>query len=325
MCGDFTPPSVVYGVVYGFDDQTRRMPDGENGTWVCRGVVADEALTVDRCAPVEDWFGDPTPAGSTPAPTGSSDSSDPLDSPDPPDSPDSPDSTDPPDPTDTARSSGGDPSLTTFLADLPSTAAAGLDFPFGLPERLVAEDTWTDFLRDLPTWCSGPEDFRWQCERRVELVDDDARVRATDAPLSALSPFDERIAASTFFGLRDVLRPLVLSDRVRVPPMTSPRPDRPFVIEVYPAGTLVDLDLDPPVGAGEGDDGTARREATLDDLSAAIDCDLSVDAAAREHVVGADAALESLVAAYVVYRNTRDAAALSVSDPQRLVEGQVFV
>ncbi|WP_142855982.1 DUF429 domain-containing protein [Salinigranum halophilum] len=292
MCGEFTPPSVVYGVVYG---RNRRgvADQGVSETWVCRAVVTDDTLTVDRCAPVEDWFDDPE----SPDTTASSSS-------------DAPD---------------GRLPLTTFLADLPPTAAAGIDFPFGLPERVVAEDTWTEFLRTLPTWCTSPADLRWRCERRVRLVDgsSDIRVRATDAPLSALSPFDDRIVASTFFGLRDVLRPLVLTDRVRVPPMTAPQSDRPFVIEVYPAGTLVDLEL----FSDDSDEASdpVRREATVDGLAEAADCVLDVDRTAHERIVGDDAALESLVAAYAVYRNTRTAASLRVSDPRRHIEGQVFV
>lgn len=310
MCAEFTPPSVVYGVVSEADDAARWGAESDPESWVCRGVVGDDTLTVDRCAPVADWFdhdGAVVP----------SDANGPSDG---------PSSSSAPSPLATAagRSSDGRPPLATFLADLPATAAAGLDFPFGLPERLVVADSWPAFLRDLPTWCSSPAELRWRCEQRVELVDGttETRVRATDAPLSALSPFDERIVASTFFGLRDVLRPLVLTDRVRVPPMTPPQPDRPLLVEVYPAGTLVDLDLTPVAG---GDDGSDRREATVDDLAATVDCDLDVDDAVRERVVAADAAVESLVAAYAVYRNTRDAAALGVGDDQRRIEGQIFV
>lgn len=292
MCGNFTRPSVVYGAVNG--GARRDSPRGETvETWVCRGVVGDGTLSVDRCAPVTEWFdAEESPVSS---PAGATEIDD-------------------------------RPPLTAFLATLPSSAAAGLDFPFGLPERLVSEDSWTGFLRDLPTWCGSPEELRWRCEKRVDLVDGtaDTRLRATDAPLSALSPFDERIVASTFFGLCDVLRPLVLSDSVRVPPMTSPRPDAPLVLEVYPAGTLVDLDL----FTGETDSdgaGTTHRDAPVDSLSDAVDCDLDVDETVRERVDNEASAFESLVAAYAVYRNTRSAASLRVSDSQRLVEGQVFV
>jgi hypothetical protein len=45
----------------------------------------------------------------------------------------------------------------------------------------------------------------------------------------------------------------------------------------------------------------------------------------REAALADPACLESVVAAYAVYRNSRSAAALTVSDSQRLVEGQVFV
>jgi hypothetical protein len=278
MCGEFTPPSAVYGVVYGGDERA----SGER-TWVSRGVVTDGTLSVDRCAPVEEWF-------------------------------------------DTAAESPGPPTLTTFLADLPSTAAAGLDFPFGLPAGVVAEESWAAFVRDLLSWCDSPDDLRRRCERRVRLTGDssDARLRATDGPLSTMSPFDERIVASTFSGIRDVLRPLVLSDSVRVPPMTTPRPDRPFVVEVYPTGTLVDLDL---FDAGdEDDDGreTGRAE-TLDGLCEVADAEVEVADDVRESIVADPPRLESVVAAYAVYRNSRTASALTVSDPQRLIEGQVFI
>jgi hypothetical protein len=225
------------------------------------------------------------------------------------------------------ESAAGTQTLTTFLADLPATAAAGLDFPFGLPAAIVTEETWREFLRELPSWCDSPADLRRRCERRVRLIDgsSDVRVRATDAPLSSMSPFAEPIVASTFFGLRDVLRPLVLSDAVRVPPMTSPDPDRPFVIEVYPAGTLVDLDLFAAGYEGDGDDGRALRAETIDRLPDAADVPVEIEDGVRDAAVAGSARFESVVAAYAVHRNSRTASALTVSDARRLIEGQVFV
>jgi hypothetical protein len=301
MNDEFAPPTVVYGVVYGGEeggaDEEARVSTGtkegmevqmgtERTTWVTRGVVTDDGLSIDRCAPAAEWF-------------------------------------------ETSDAPATTPTLTTFLADLPPTAAAGLDFPFGLPEGVVVEETWEAFLRELPAWCDTPADLRRRCEHRVHLIDgsSDARLRGTDAPLSAMSPFDERIVASTYFGLRDVLRPLVLSDSVRVPPMTPPRSDRPFVIEVYPAGTLVDLDLFAAgYEAGDGA-GRERRSETVEGLPGAVDADvdLHVDDAAREAAFEGPRRLESVVAAYAVYRNTRTASALTVSDPRRSIEGQVFV
>jgi hypothetical protein len=277
MSTDFTPPSVVYGVVYGGDRP-------RTNTWVTRGVVTDGTLSIDRCAPVDEWF-------------------------------------------DGAETTIEAPTLTTFLAELPPTAAVGLDFPFGLPERIVIEDEWGTFLREFPSWCNSPDDLRRQCERRVRLVDgsSETRLRATDEPLSAMSPFDEPIVAATFYGIRDVLRPLVLSDSVRVPPMTPPHPDRPCVIEVYPTGTLVDLDVFTAGYEDPGDDGRELRSETLDRLAEVVDAGLAVDDDVREACVEDVTRLESLVAAYAVYRNSRTASALTVSDPQRLIEGQVFV
>lgn len=301
MSDEYTPPSVVYGVVYGggahdpdydYGQKSGAGPVEDSGpgpgrgtkTWVARGIVRDDTLAVDRCAPVDEWF-------------------------------------------DTVETPVETPTLTTFLADLPSTAAAGLDFPFGLPETLVVEESWTAFLQGFPAWCASPDDLRRQCERRLRLVEgsSDARHRATDEPLSAMSPFADSIVASTFYGIRDVLRPLVLSDTVRVPPMTPPHPDHPFVLEVYPTGTLVDLDLFVPGYEAPDDDGRTLRAETLDGLAEAGDLHMDVAADVRKAAVDDLTRLESIVAAYTVYRNTRTASALTVSDSRRLVEGQVFV
>ncbi|WP_380675518.1 hypothetical protein [Salinigranum sp. GCM10025319] len=279
MSEEFTPPSVVYGVVYGGDERESR-----SKTWVARGVVTDGRLSIDRCAPVGEWFDVPSSPATKPA-------------------------------------------LTTFLAELPATAAAGLDFPFGLPARIVTEETWEAFLYDFPSWAGSPDDLRRQCERRVRLIDGstEARVRATDEPLSSMSPFDDPIVPSTFYGLRDVLRPLVLSDTVRVPPMTEPHPDRPFAIEVYPTGTLVDLDLFAAGYEAPDDEGRDRRVEALDGLCEAADTGVDVADEVRESVRAGPERLESVVAAYAVYRNSRAASALTVTDDQRLIEGQVFV
>lgn len=278
MADDFTPPSVLYGVVRA----AGQSPSQSEGVWVSRGVVSDGTLRVDRCAPLAEWIDEPA------VPT---------------------------------------PALTTFLAGLPETAAVGLDFPFGLPERVVAEGSWREFLLAFPSWVDSPTDLRRRCEARVALADGttDARFRSTDRPLSAASPFDERIAAATFYGLRDVLRPLVLTDAVRVPPMTPPSPHCPFVVEVYPAGTLVDLDVHVDGYAEEAS--AATPGDLLDALTAAVGTDLVVDDDARRRVVDETASVESVVAVYAVYRNTRVASALTASDSgsSRLLEGQVYV
>lgn len=216
------------------------------------------------------------------------------------------------------------PAVTRFLAGL-DAAAVGLDFPFSLPAEVVAADGWPEFLRRLPGWADDPTDMARECESRAELCEDETEVlRATEAPLGALCPYNLRLRAQTFYGQRDVLRPLVLADAARAVPMQPPAPGRPTLLEVYPAGTLKRLGAHDLRYKGDGEDAHERRATNLDALSAA---GATVEAAVHDRALTDDAgdALDAVVAAVAAHEHATDPTDLRTDDGTRLLEGHVYV
>ena len=136
-------------------------------------------------------------------------------------------------------------------------AAAGLDFPFGLPRSLVAEERWEDFVRAFPRRYPDADSFREACRRAAagrELkrrTDVEARV-----PFSA---YNLRLYRQTYFGIADVLLPLVDSAVASVVPMQPPVPGKVLLAETCPASLLKSLGLYTPYKGHDSQLLDARR------------------------------------------------------------------
>lgn len=219
--------------------------------------------------------------------------------------------------------------LTRWAASLDGDAAVGFDFPFALPESVVSAPDWEAFLRQFPGQFASPAELQRRCQSRGELTDDDRvqHVRATEASVGALSPYNRRLRSQTFYGIRDVLRPLVHTDAVRVVPMQPLSPTRPTVLETYPAAALDSLDGETyRHGYKESsDDGRERRGANLDALEAEGALTLTEDVReALLHDTGGDG-LDAVLAAFATWRNTADPANLGIDDGQYETEGHIYV
>lgn len=254
-----------------------------DGLWVTEATVVDDALRVLDCRPASERFGVST---------------------------------------DRALVLG---SLTSFLATVPDDSVVGLDFPFGLPDELVPADHWNTFLARFPDWFASPDDLHRRCKTHAELVSGTRQpvLRETDEPLGALSPYDERLQDRTFYGIRDVLRPLVTTELVTVQPMMEPSSALPSLIETYPAGTLEELQLHPVGYTGDDESAERRRDDNLDGL-ADHGVEFATDVQSELRTDAGGNALDSAVCAFAAYRNvTTDLRTQSA--PQRGVEGHVYV
>lgn len=138
----------------------------------------------------------------------------------------------------------------TALLESERLAAAGLDFPFGLPRSLVPEERWEDFVRAFPRRYPDAGSFREACRRAAagrELkrrTDVEARV-----PFSA---YNLRLYRQTYFGIADVLLPLLDSGAARAVPMQPAAPGTVLLAETCPASLLKRLGLYTPY-KGRGD------------------------------------------------------------------------
>ncbi|MGC9349968.1 MAG: DUF429 domain-containing protein [Anaerolineae bacterium] len=203
-----------------------------------------------------------------------------------------------------------------------TAAAFGFDFPFALPQALVPETCWVDFALGFGARYPDVEAFRYACREASgwrELK------RETDvAARTPFSPYNLRIYRQTYYGIRDVLAPLVSSEAISVVPMQPPRPDTTPVLEVCPASMLKRADRYRPY-KGRRPEYRARRKELLDWLSGARDVVL-VGKEIQRLVLddGEGDALDALLATVITFRAVMEGTRLTTDDEVARVEGYVF-
>jgi hypothetical protein len=195
----------------------------------------------------------------------------------------------------------------------------GMDFPFTLPRTMLGDRTWEQFVLSFKDRFSSPEQFRTWCRQadkgreRKRHTEEDARV-----PFAA---YNLRLYRQTYYGIRDVIRPLVVDKKVWVPPIQQPNLDRPWLMETCPASALKRLDL---YSSYKGDS-TIHCEQRSRILSTLLDRgDLYLADASLENVLledpGGDA-LDSLIAAMIAFWNAPHPIPEDMNDPR---EGYVY-
>lgn len=117
-----------------------------------------------------------------------------------------------------------------------SYALAGLDFPFSLPARLIPEQSWEEFVSTFVQRYPSPAFFRVNC-----TVRGDGRELKRGTEVEARVPFSAynlRLYRQTYWGIRDVLHPLISNDAARVIPIQAPCAQKPVIAEICPASIL---------------------------------------------------------------------------------------
>jgi len=114
--------------------------------------------------------------------------------------------------------------------------AFGFDFPFGIPGHLVADESWEGFVRGFPSRYGSPEIFRESC--RKATGPHEVRRETDQESRTPFSPYNLRIYKQTYFGIRDLLAPLVRENAACVLPMQAPLAEKPWLLEICPASTL---------------------------------------------------------------------------------------
>jgi hypothetical protein len=202
-------------------------------------------------------------------------------------------------------------------------SAFGFDFPFGLPRDLVTKDSWKDFVLSFPDRYASPEEFRETCR---QVAGDSELKRATDQESrTPFSPYNLRLYRQTYFGIRDVLAPLVRDQQACVLPMQPALPDQPWVMEICPASTLKRESLNRSY-KGKGPGRYVTRDYILADIERKTP--LSIPKPLRSAILEDHEgdALDSVVAASAVFRVlcNPDQLAVGGSDVYAL-EGYVYV
>jgi hypothetical protein len=212
--------------------------------------------------------------------------------------------------------------LRGFIAE-ERTCAFGLDFPFGLPRELVKQKNWEDFVLSFRDDYASPEEFRRLCReaggRELKRVTD----RKCQTPFS---PYNLRLFRQTYYGIRDVLNPLVRDSLACVLPMQDARPNRAWVLEICPASTLKREGLYLPY-KGRAVQYRSARMHILEALEHTRD--IAVPQAATRSAIlenHSGDALDSIVAALAVFRALLNPAFPVIgSDDAYTLEGYVYV
>ena len=264
------------------------------------------------------------------------------------------------------------PALAAWVRGLDAGEVVGLDFPFGLPRFVVeatGRDSWRSFISDFPESIGvdgvgggdgvdgvgggegvdgaaergGADDsddpvraFAERCvgltERRGEGTYDK---RETDAAVGARSPYGFIADTIAFYGMRDVLAPLV--DRVRFAPMDRTEegwrpeaPPGPTVAETYPAAVLDRLGLHRTGYKGSGDAETTRRRRNAEGLVESGDVTYKSKDEVTDAMVsdaGGDAldAVAACVGAFGAWRRGYETDTAAFDDPDAVaVEGYIY-
>ena len=204
-------------------------------------------------------------------------------------------------------------------------AAVGLDFPFSLPAALIEAKDWESFVRSFGERYVSPQAFRQACRAAAGGVEPK---RATDRKShTPFSPYNLRLFRQTYYGIRDLLAPLLRARAVCVLPMQPAVPARPWLLEVCPASTLK-LEL-PALYVSYKGRSAEHRKARRRILEAARERSaMSLPDAVRNAVLddaGGDA-LDSVIAAWATLRAVRQPDQPSDGQQQACaLEGYVYV
>jgi hypothetical protein len=204
------------------------------------------------------------------------------------------------------------------------TTAYGMDFPFTLPRVLLGDRSWEEFAMSFTERFPNPEQFRDWCRRR-----DGGSERKRTTEKKAAVPFaayNLRIYRQTYYGMRDILAPLVRNHRVWVLPMQQPDLERPWLMETCPASALKRLNLYRPY-KGKTANHRRHRQKILVTLLEREDLTLSKRVLENEAFqsifidnAGGDA-LDSLIAAAIAFWHAPDPGPDTIDD---LDEGYVY-
>ena len=198
----------------------------------------------------------------------------------------------------------------------------GMDFPFGIPRTLVRTERWEKFVLSFHRHYVSPDDFRTAC-RKTSGGNELKRYTDLEAR-TPLSPYNLRIYRQTYFGIREVLAPLIRREKICVLPMQKPLSGMRWVLEVCPASTLKKAHLNVSYKGKAERQKTARKTILEGIEKTGL---LAIKKTALRSIIFEDRggdALDSVIAAFAAFRALRNALSFEVHAPHSL-EGWVYV
>jgi len=204
-------------------------------------------------------------------------------------------------------------------------AAFGLDFPFGLSYVLVKQESWKEFIIAFPNLYDGPDHFR---QTSFSNAGNRELKRKTDEEAETpFSPYNLRIFKQTYYGISEILHPLIQNNHACVLPMQKPAPKKPWIIEICPASTLQSLKLYHLQYKGRTDQHRHNRWEILQEIVRIGPIHIDQPEICRKIIedTGGDA-LDSVIAAMATFRALKN----NVPPPKEWrdfwnIEGYVYV
>ncbi|MFD1644662.1 DUF429 domain-containing protein [Haloarchaeobius litoreus] len=202
-------------------------------------------------------------------------------------------------------------------------AVFGFDFPFSLPEPIVNHViSWPQHLADLEKRLANKsaKEFRKNCVGRATVKSGQSGYlrRETDWRYGGQCPYQPQLQSQTFYGQKDLLRPLITNQEAKALPMQNRSNNHPWLIEVYPAATLSALGLYRQ-GYKNHPESSDRRAENINGLrSHGAQISKSVADKARK----SDDAHDSITAAVATFRAYLDG--FPVANRGADIEGQIF-
>jgi len=198
----------------------------------------------------------------------------------------------------------------------------GLDFPFGTHRTLIKEESWEKFVLSFQATYKSPGEFRMVCTKASGCKE---LKRFTDIEAKTpFSPYNLRLYRQTYFGIRDLLGPMIRNDTVCVLPMQEPLPEKAWVLEICPASTLKREHLSLSY-KGRDEKHRAARVRILDGIEKTGDLKIKKSSLQLKIVDDRDGdALDSVIAAFATFRALRSGFTFEENSPYA-VEGWVYV
>ncbi len=206
----------------------------------------------------------------------------------------------------------------------------GLDFPFGIHLDLVRTifgfaTTWKTFVLAFREEFPDPEQFRSKCRAVASGRGELRRSTDNEKYRTPFSPYNLRLYRQTWHGIAGLLEPLLRDGAVSVLPMAPLPGEKPCLVEVCPASTLLREGIAASY-KGLKPEHRDARELILRHVRDQLRIEVPDAVAARVVEDAGGDALDSILAAWAAFRALADPATYSpeVQETHRL-EGRVYV
>lgn len=134
-------------------------------------------------------------------------------------------------------------------------AVFGFDFPFSVPQTLIKARTWQEFVHSFARSFRTEEEFYKRCHEKSDGKEPKRKTEKIAA--TPFNSFNLKIFRQTYFGIKDVLVPLLQANHISIIPMVKRRGIHSTVIEICPASFLLREEIERKYKGRE----TIQREA----------------------------------------------------------------